>query len=159
MIQNEAQWDWQAGNATQRIADRQDVITVGTLLKLHSLVAHLIPPDVSDDGPPDDGRADNEPPDGGGGDGDDGPTPGSGPSSRPGPQIKPLKGGVYPASDATLQALAARYRLVKEEGRVIPYRYDEEKGWLPSDRESMKLELANIKVSRAKKGAFVSGYD
>jgi hypothetical protein len=156
--ENEAQWARQAAKAAQRVAGGQDVITVGTLLKLHSQVAHLIPPDVSDDGPPNDGRADNEPPDGGppgGGGGDEGPTLGSGPSSRPGPQI----GGVYPPTEATLQTLAARYRLVKEEGRVIPYRHDEEKGWLPSDRESMKLELANIKVSRAKKGAFVSGYD
>jgi hypothetical protein len=72
-------------------------------------------------------------------------TPGVGAGASAGVVIN-LKGGTHQANDATLRMLSERYRFVKEEGRIVPYRYDEEKGWLPSDRDSMKLELANVLI-------------
>jgi hypothetical protein len=60
---------------------------------------------------------------------------------------QPIKGGIYAASDETLAALNERWRYIKDGGQTLLYENKGGEGWILSDEESMKRDLANVQVS------------
>ena len=59
---------------------------------------------------------------------------------------QPIKGGVYAASDETLAALNERWRYIKSGGQTLLYENKGADGWVLSDEESMKTDLANVQI-------------